>query len=275
VSLSALLYRSFNRRRHVAVDFRDAKRRLLYSPDITPVEKRLLNSVAFQVCADDTMYASDPFHYLSVGLSAVRCIQEGIRSARKESPVGRILDLPCGYGRVLRFLRVMYPDSAITAADVDTNALSFCRWTFSVTPVLSSPDLRTLSFPSQFDLIWCGSLLTHVDEDGAAALLRVFHDSLRDQGVCVLTTHGRRAAGWMENKEVTYGLADDPRLKLLREFASRGYGYADLPDSPGYGVSAVSHDRFVELARRAGTWHETMFIETGWDNHQDVYAFSR
>ena len=61
---------------------------------------------------------------------------------------------------------------------------------------------------------------------------------------------------------------------LLREFQVQGHGYADYPNQSGYGLSTVSHSRIVELARAVGRWDEAFFLEHGWDDHQDVYAFA-
>jgi len=220
------------------------------------------------------MYAGNALHYLSVGLSANRCIQEVFRSTGKEFTDGSILDFPSGYGRVLRFLRSRFPHSDITAAEVDRSALDFCRRTFSVTPLLSKMPFSDLHLPRRFDLIWCGSLFTHIDEQAASDLLHFFHDHLSDRGLCVFTTHGRRAVEFMQNKEVKYGLSEDAQQQVMREFKSKGYGYADYANQSGFGVSAVTHQRIRELARSAGGWDETLFLEHGWDNHQDVYAFA-
>ncbi|NIQ58735.1 MAG: class I SAM-dependent methyltransferase, partial [Gemmatimonadetes bacterium] len=52
----------------------------------------------------DTMYeVGRGLHYLSVGLSALRCV-EAVRGRAREPR--HVLDFGCGYGRVLRFLRV-------------------------------------------------------------------------------------------------------------------------------------------------------------------------
>jgi hypothetical protein len=53
------------------------------------------------------------------------------------------------------------------------------------------------------------------------------------------------------------------------------YGYSDFQESPGYGISLAAHPRMSSLARSAGAWHEVLYLESGWDNHQDVYAFAK
>lgn len=256
-------------------DFHAAKQCLLSSMELTKEEKRVLDKISLQIHSADTMYVeSDAFHYLSVGLSASRCIQEALLRTPAEYTVGSILDFPCGHGRVLRFLRAMFPNSDITAAEIDSTALEFCRRSFSVATFLSKTTFSDLSLPQRFDLIWCGSLFTHIDEQASRNLLQFFHDHLSDQGVCVFTTHGQRSIDWIQSKKATYGLTEGAQQEVIRGFQLKGYGYADYPNQSGFGISAVSHQRILELAKGVGRWSETFFLEHGWDNHQDVHAFA-
>ena len=124
-------------------DFCAAKHRLLSSPDFTHEEKTLLEKVSLQVHHGDTIYTSgNAFHYLSVGLSATHCIREALCRAPAQYTVGSILDFPCGYGRVLRFLRAMFPNSEITAAEIDRTALDFCRRHFARRHILVRDELQ-------------------------------------------------------------------------------------------------------------------------------------
>jgi len=168
----------------------------------------------------------------------------------------------------------MFPGAKITAAEMERNALRFCRSAFSATPLLSKTSFGELAVLQRFDLIWCGSLFTHINEASAIDLLRFFHDHLTARGLCIFTTQGRRSIEWIESQKRTYKLTDDAQRKVTHEFHKTGYGYADYPKLSGYGISAVSRERMLELARAVGEWGETLFLEHGWDNHQDVYAFA-
>jgi len=243
--------------------------------ELTREEKVLLDKVSLQIHNEDTMYSDKgASHYLSVGLSAIHCIQEALCRAPAQYTVASILDFACGYGRVLRFLRAMFPNAKITAAEIDPTALDFCRRHFGVATYSSKSKLSDLTLPQRFDLIWCGSLLTHIDEEASGNLLQFFHDHLSDHGVCIFSTHGHRSIDWIQSKKVTYGLGENAQQEVIRGFQEQGCGYAHYPNELGWGISTVSHRRMVELAKGVGSWYETLFLEHGWDNHQDVYAFA-
>ena len=256
-------------------EFYRAKRALLASEDLTEAEKQLLKRISLQVHHQDAMHVPGyAREYLIAGLSASRCIQAALQSIGKERAVGSILDFPRGYGRVLRFLKAMFPDSDITGGEVQSGALDFCQRTFGVTPILSSTHFSSLSLPRKFDLIWCGSLITHIAETAAADLLGFFYRHLTNEGVCIFTTHGQLALDWIEEKTKTYSLSEESQQQILRTFHEKGYGYADYVNQIGCGISAVSRSRVVELARGIGRWEEVFFLDHGWDGLQDVYAFA-
>ena len=66
---------------------------------------------------EDMMYVKGgEGHYFSVGRSTQECVDISLRAARtNDSDVRWILDLPCGHGRVLRYLRAAFPEAEITA----------------------------------------------------------------------------------------------------------------------------------------------------------------
>ena len=255
-------------------NFYHARNDLLSSGTITGQEKALLNTVSLKIDRNDTMYElTRAGHYLSVGLSAMQCIDKAIKTTGRPQEIKYILDFPCGYGRVLRFLRAKYPDAEITACEIDPAALDFCRETFSAKPVMSEKDFSRLSLHQEFDLIWCGSLITHIDEETTKELLKFFHAHLSPGGLCVFTTHGQKSAEWVQKKRQTYGLPASALHELLTTYREKGYGYANYKGQNEYGISIVNHNRMIEIAQSIGQWKETYYQEQGWDNHQDVYGF--
>src|SRR5262249_5267499 len=104
-------------------------------------------------------------HYLVAGLSALRCIMLVLEYLRTDpASIRSVLDLPSGGGRVLRFLRTGFPDATLVACDTNEALVEFCGKAFGARVTRSTPDINQLHLPGSFDLIWCGSLLTHFDE---------------------------------------------------------------------------------------------------------------
>src|SRR5262249_53768032 len=152
----------------------------------------------------------------------------------------RILDLPCGHGRVLRVLHAAFPDAEITACDLDKDGVDFCAKTFGAVPVYSAENPALIPVHGPFDLIWCGSLLTHLDKPLWPAFFDFSHAQLSPGGVLVFTVHGREAVHWIRSGKFDYGLGDPPAL--LKEYDQHGFGYQHYPAHTlrNYGISLSS-----------------------------------
>src|SRR5262249_46619124 len=148
--------------------------------------------------------------------------------------------------------QVSFPSSTLWACDIVPEAANFCLKQFKVDAVVSNTDFDQVSFTNKFDLIWCGSLLTHIDARHATQLLQLFHRSLSSTGVCVFTMHGRTSAAWLDSRAETYGFPETSIEKVLSDYAEKGYGYADYPESlgywPGYGMALATRARIVQMA---------------------------
>jgi len=186
----------------------------------------------------------------------------------------RILDLPCGHGRVLRHLRADFPKAEITACDILKDGVDFCARTFGAVPAYFDPDPGRIELPGTYDLIWCGSLLTHLPESGWDGFLKLFTRHLDPGGVLVFTTHGRWPAGWLRSgAKRNYGLSPEKREEVLSGYDSSGFGFAQYGAGPGYGV-AFSSPAWVcgKLAARLPDFRIVSLGEAAWAGHQDVVA---
>src|ERR1700733_14940972 len=100
-------------------------------------------------------------NYFSIGESAVDVVVKACMASQL-TEVNRVLDMPCGHGRVLRHLVRLFPDAAFDACDLDAAGVDFCAATFGARPILSKEDLASVEFDGNYDLIWVGSLFTHL-----------------------------------------------------------------------------------------------------------------
>jgi SAM-dependent methyltransferase len=247
------------------------RRRLARRPGLTAAERALLEGVDPAIAPRDAMYVGDGEHYFSVGLSALRCVESALTESGA-APPRQMLDMPCGHGRVLRFLARRFPDATAVACDLDSDAVAFCAERFGALPMRSSADLADVNLPGPFDLIWCGSLVTHLDAGANAGLLGLFRRSLAPGGLAVVTTHGELVAERLRTGQ-TYQLEPSAARGAVSDYDAIGFGYADYPWSPGYGVSVSSREWIARAAAEAGL-HVAHFAEHAWDDHQDVVAFT-
>jgi len=264
------------RRRARALPFRTAghKRRLLETGTLDAAERELLRAVESRISPRDTMYTGDGAHYFKVGLSAMRALEEAMRRSQLAS-VRRVLDLPCGHGRVLRFLVRRFPGAAFTACDLDRDGVDFCARTFGATPVYSATDLDALSFDTSFDLIWCGSLITHLDAEPTRALFRLFARHLAPGGLLLFSAHGDFVARRMPAGEFDYMLTGEQVETITGRYAATGFGYEDYRGQGGYGVALTSPAWIRARLAEAGGLKEVYFGERVWDEHHDVYGYVR
>jgi SAM-dependent methyltransferase len=222
------------------------------------------------------MFLGDQQHYFDAGDSALHCIESALRSVhRRKETVGRILDLPCGHGRVMRFLRKAFPQAQLTACDLNRPGVEFCARTFAAEPVVSTEDVARISLEGEFDLIWCGSLLTHLPQDRCVAFLELFRRVLAVGGVLVFTLHGRSYEQTLVNGRDRSQLTPEQIAALLAEYRRTGFGYVEYAGGSGYGFS-LAHPSFVTSALiPAADWKLVGYHERGWDKRQDVIALQR
>jgi len=230
---------------------RRQKEHLLDNTALQPQERELLCQVKSEISPGDGMYTGEGAHYFNVGLSAIRSINEAIIAAQLGS-VSRILDLPCGHGRVLRFLVRRFPQAEITASDLDRKGVDFCARLFGTQAVYSELNLDEFSVGRQFDLIWCGSLVTHLNETGIRALLAFFARHLQPDGLLIFTAHGERVIQLLQDQEFEYGIAPESVAPIIEAYRKAGFGFADYPGASAYGISLTSHEWIRRAAAEIG-----------------------
>lgn len=236
---------------------------------------RLITRVAD---AEDMLTGGEDLrNYFEVGESALNQIKAGLAAAGAPAPE-RILDLPCGYGRVQRHLRAAWPGAVITAMDINAQAVEFCANTFAARPVVSRQPLWEVSAGDGHDLVWCGSLLTHFDEPDWVPTLSYLRDRLAPGGLVVFTTHGELSIDLLAGKQIgrwvgDYGMGD--RATEMADAARRtgfAYGhYGDTDDPFGLSVSTPAWVR-SEVAAVSGL-DFVSFSREGWFGHQDVWTY--
>jgi SAM-dependent methyltransferase len=222
-----------------------------------------------RISSTETMMDGSLDRYLDVGQSAIRAIEKLIN----REDISRILDLPCGHGRVARHLKARYPLAKLYVSDLDDDGATFCAQALGGLKLPSHENFDGLDFKMKFDLIWVGSLITHLPMKNTISVLKFLKRHLvRHNGVAIVSSHGAFAAGRIFARgEALYGLMVQEEQKILEDYFSMGYGFHRYPHSQNYGISLISREWIFEQALAVGL-KLVSFDDHAWDHHQDVFG---
>lgn len=240
-------------------------------PDVENVGARMNFAVSDK---DIMLKKSTCRHYLRTGLSALDSIHRCVPSLKDFAPL-RILDFGCGYGRVLRMLRAAWSHSVLTACDVEPDGLAFCMEHFDISGYRSQIKPTAIPMAHGFDLIWVGSLITHLNEDAIMGYISLFRHLLEPDGHVVFTTHGDYVVERLKNGDFHYDLNKEKIASIIAGYEEGGYGYEDYPTWAGYGVSATSAAWLRPRVEALGRMKFRAHLPKHWDDHQDVWCFQK
>jgi SAM-dependent methyltransferase len=194
-----------------------------------------------------------------------------------ETPIQHIFDFGCGFGRVTRWIRAGFPDAKVYVTDYDKAGVAWCVEQYGC--IDAGQDIT----PDTYDMIWLGSVFTHLASDVVEPLMQRLLRSLRPNGVLVITSQGRfaekriEAFDWTNDEKafVHYGLKKELTDILLEDYNRTGYGYVDYPGQKGYGVCIAKSQWYTDRVTSSPDYIHILSQEKGSDNHQDVNAYMR
>lgn len=225
------------------------------------------------ISPDDAMFSGDKDIYFRIGLTALHAIESALEAALiAQGDVRRILDFGCGHGRVLRVIRAAFPEAAITAGDILEPAAMFCARTFKATPLVTSDDFDSLSLADDpYDLIWLGSIFTHLNNDQFIALLRALKCGLTDRGILVFTTAGAFVSRLIRQGD-SRGVGEAGAVAMLKAYDSSGFGYAPYVGWTRPWGRTIAKPSWVTAAIEEVGLQLVLYTERGWGGRQDVIA---
>lgn len=207
-------------------------------------------------------------HYMYGGRCALKNCIDALTSAGAESPKS-VLDFPSGHGRVMRFFKAAFPEAELWAGDLNEPGVQFCEQQFGAKQLVSKLDLKQVEMPRKFDLIWCGSLATHIDQPRVIELLDLLTGGLSEGGMLGITTCGRPAIWTQLNM---FKFIDDALFNsAVRQFEISGFGYANYPGTSTYGMTWISPTWMYKYLENREDITLVSFAEKGWHGTQDVY----
>lgn len=219
-------------------------------------------------------------HYFSVGRDALRIVMLELLHNGRGAPAS-ILDFPSGSGRVTRHLRAMFPEARIGACDLYASHIAFCEREFGAEPIQSEENLAALDV-GQWDLIFCGSLLTHLPHPLFMEAIRFMARSLTPDGIAIATVEGRHSIHIQDHK---WKLIGDDLFEIARaQYHETGFGFVDydagfrdaaFASQGTYGVALINPSRLLGEIQSLEDVQILGFRERAWDDHQDVVVFGR
>lgn len=228
-----------------------------------------------EISPGDTMYHRDhPEVYFSHGKSAIRLLDGALALlGRQRESIRSILDFPCGHGRVTRFLRGTFSHAHIVASDIDEQGVRFCSRAFGVEGHLSSPRLHEIEFDRHFDLIWVGSLLTHVDVTNWHEFMRLWKRSLAPNGLLAFTYASSYVRYLARIGEFAHLDAAGLRRATMA-FDECGFGYVPYTAGGDYGQTFASEHWVSGFMAGQPELRTVLHFERGWAGRQNVYLAS-
>jgi len=171
-----------------------------------------------------------------------------------------------------RYLRAGFPNASITFCDLDESGAEFCAREFKGTVQQSRPELSDVEFGQGFDVIWVGSLFTHVNLDRTGRWLKHLCSALTPDGVLIATFHGR----WSIEVQKMVPMMDDNSWKeIVRAYQEDGFGFAPYQKHENYGVSLACPSKVVEIVEGIEGVRLLCYQERGWSGNHDVLGVAK
>lgn len=239
----------------------------------------------------DNMNTASEEAYFRTAMSAHDGITRAVAAAnRQPESIRRVLDFGSGYGRVLRVLQVAYPGAELTACDLISDGIDFCARQFGAVPLRGNKDLDLIEDDGTYDLIWLGSVFTHLPVSGWISLLDFLEKRLAPDGIIVFTTHGRVAMWVFENHTLEKHkgrISRDQFEDVKRKYKDDGFAFLSYDnkqvsslsrigmevEESTYGLAFARPDWTLGLlAKEFPRLFLLSYVEGGWGNNHDMVA---
>jgi SAM-dependent methyltransferase len=204
-------------------------------------------------------YGDEPVVYLTSGQEDVQTLRDIVgRAGAPAESAGRILELGCAAGRMIRWFHDLADVCEIWGADISASHIYWCK------QHLSPPFhfVTTTTFPHlpfedrYFGLVYAGSVFTHIDDLADAWFLEL-RRVLRPGGRLYITIHDRHTVALLDGDQLGHWLSDALRsVPDYREFSRSDFGMFTIDRSVR---SQVFYDADF-LCRRLGPFFRTLSV---------------
>lgn len=127
--------------------------------------------------------------YMRTGMQTAHSLWSWWQAEKGSKMPSTILDFGGGYGRVSRFLPAHFPQAEITVSEVKADALTFQQLQFGFNILWHTSAAHSFSVNQKFDLIFAGSVFSHLNKNDFEAWLQTLLAALANGGILAITTH--------------------------------------------------------------------------------------
>ncbi len=223
--------------------------------------------------------------YKITGMATEECIRLGKNLINlKFDHSTNILVLPSGYGREYRYLIKVFPECNLFACDVEVPAVDFCVEKFGGTGIYSQDDVNDLDLHPQFDVIWVGSLFSHLNLEKWHDFFNLFCRSLKENGIVIITTEGQIVKKMIEFGDYQ-GISAEKAGNLLLDYENNGFAHVGYdseipthatPDLKNYyGRTLVKPEFVFHFIKNYQALRSICYLPDYWCARQDVYFFQK
>ena len=177
--------------------------------------------------------------YLESGLNSYNVIKKiGDAKFGKLENVESFLDFASGHGRMERFLVLNFPPEKIWVSDVKESSNEFQREQFGVNSIPSTFSPEQYNPGRKFDIIFVGSLFSHLPEELFEKWLRKLYDITSDNGVLIVSTHDISIYSSKGEEFIYLDNSEDSRLNNVNE---------SIENRNVYGSTFISESKFNKI----------------------------
>lgn len=190
----------------------------------------------------------------------------------------QVLDFGAGYGRITRYLVDTWGSENVTICDIVPRAVAFCENTFGVKGFVVGRNLQDSECSQEFDIIFAGSVFTHLPPSKWQEVLDWFHEHLAPQGLIIFTVAGPRVAELVANGDRDK-MSELEAKTFMAAYEYTGFAYTNYPNATEQGFEhgkSLASPRWVSsFLERHTKLRLRMYTERGWWRRQDVYVVSK
>lgn len=202
--------------------------------------------------------------YYNIGEAALNLVDDYCKVYLGKGPKS-VLDFACGHGRVTRWLVSRYGADAVSIYDIDQEAVDFCDQYFNARKLEFSGTLSEVPNGNKFDVIWCGSLITHLPVADGLRYISLMAGMLHRGGILVFSSHGNYFVNLLRTGSAPFSSNIDVSRFLL-EFDKFGESYVPYAESIDgfYGISAYTKTSLVSKISNLKSVQFCEYKEIGW-----------